>query len=261
MKKYALTTLVDDNYMIGTKVLINSFLKYNKWFDEDIVVLDNKLSDNNKEQCISWYKKISFVPVDCSSYPSFPAATSPRLHSAYYTLEALNLKGYNRIVFFDSDILVLGDISYLFNEEFSFGARFLGRRQLNSGVMSISDPYLSSTTYDEAISLIEEYGGRYADQDILSKMFYNVLSRIPVSFNLTKKEFEINKFGLEGSELKTIHYVGQKPWQTLENYAVKGKKRRNRDIECNRGENLWYQHHLEFGGSIIDRLEQFEENK
>jgi lipopolysaccharide biosynthesis glycosyltransferase len=41
---YALATLTDDNYILGTKILIYSFLKYNPWFTGDIVIIFDKLS-------------------------------------------------------------------------------------------------------------------------------------------------------------------------------------------------------------------------
>ena len=174
----ALFTISDDRFAFATYVMISSFLEHNKWFDGDIVVLLNSpLSEKSTKHISELYNKIELRVVDEEKYVNaldhFKQQDSLfRYWPHMLKFEAFSVEKYDRVVFLDSDILVLKDISRLFlndydyvicedrvrEEQFELG---LGERQwdgvtyLNSGVFSVKSP--RKENFDELISIAESY--------------------------------------------------------------------------------------------------------
>jgi lipopolysaccharide biosynthesis glycosyltransferase len=65
---FAIATLTDDSYIIGTKILIYSFLKNNPWFDGDICIIYDFLNNIYIEDLKKIYTNIKFVCVNPEKY-------------------------------------------------------------------------------------------------------------------------------------------------------------------------------------------------
>lgn len=204
----AIVTVSNSKFLKGTLVLFYSILKENPWFDGDFIVIENGLSEFEKEQ-LSVFKKLRFIQpstallsqltILCHYFPSFKAIM-PR----FFSLETFNLTHYEQLLFLDSDILCTGNIQKLFkNDESPIVACYdypyylnkkrdfetftptLSTEQLpnrtyinafNSGVMMINLQQLSPTIYTDLLKQVNpiaysELLTSHTDQFILNRFF------------------------------------------------------------------------------------------
>ena len=63
MKK-CLTTLMDDNFVVGFEGFWKSFIVNNPWFKHDFVVFDAGLSERNKLKIKSYYENTIFRDIN-----------------------------------------------------------------------------------------------------------------------------------------------------------------------------------------------------
>ncbi|MCX6266265.1 MAG: hypothetical protein NTW16_02760, partial [Bacteroidetes bacterium] len=109
--------VTSSEFVPGTLVLIRSFLNHNPWFDGDIVIITDGLEPGQAELFEIFPKVMFRKPGEdlllrighlCNALP----AMIPR-RKRFYSIELFNLCGYDRLFFFDSDMLVTGNISEL----------------------------------------------------------------------------------------------------------------------------------------------------
>lgn len=183
--KKAVITVTDNNFIKGTLVLIYSFLQKNTWFNGDIIILSNDLTDNHKQQ-LTVFPNIIFrnigeellkrIKILCFYLPAYQAT-----QRRFYSLEAFNLINYDKLLFLDSDILCCGDVKPIVHlQEFPLVASpdhqyYLGKKKdritflpitkeessdstslevFNSGMMVINPAKLSDDTYKELLKLL-----------------------------------------------------------------------------------------------------------
>lgn len=128
--KYALFTVVNDDYVPGVIAMLSSFLDNNSWYKGDILVgHTNKrctLSAKNQKILATKFKNIKFHTISEQSYTQIINkkfdSYNQRLIPALFKLEAFEIKGYDRIVFIDSDILILKNLKFLFDTKQDFVA-------------------------------------------------------------------------------------------------------------------------------------------
>jgi glycogenin glucosyltransferase len=134
----------------------------------------------------------------------------------YTKYEIFSLTEFKKIIFLDSDTIILGNIDYLIDFKESFGCvRELFIDQYNTGVMVIGNEYLNPKITEDLINLTNVYGiTEHLDQDIINNYFIDVITPIPLEYNYLKiysKQIFQNT-GLP-NYVKIIHYVVKKPWQ------------------------------------------------
>lgn len=220
--KIALATLLDDNFIIGLRIFIKSLLKNNPWFNYDFIVFDGGLSESGKKRILEFYDKIIIKKINKDNYKNVRwSKVNKLLKISVYKMENFRLYDYDRIVYMDVDMLVIGDISELFNFEGDIG----GCRQyktsldglaknINAGVYVINKNLINEETYKGLIKA-SEYGYNMADQIPLNNYFRNRMTILPKMYNVEKRILHTKNCKDILKNARVIHYVGSKPWQLI----------------------------------------------
>jgi len=241
---YALVSILDDRFSQYFYVFLNSFLENNKWFDGDLIILYNDdlshLSDENIEKLKFLYRKIVFKKIKTEGYFNlielFKTKVSKTFHRfipSVLTIETFNLIDYDRVVYLDSDTLVIGDLFDLFRIENDIVAtrdtsNYITDTTikvknddsilLNGGFLSLSGKFMRSDEHvKNMIELFPKISEpKFLDQTLMNTYFKNFdVLFLSSDYNLLKRCFDddhINDFNKAIKDIKVIHYVGQKPW-------------------------------------------------
>lgn len=239
-------TVVTDQFIFGAIAMLASFRATNPWFKGDIVILHNRanapLSTRNRTFLSRAIPGVTFHEVDEAPYaPVFDFAenvirTPVRLRAAFYILEAFRLP-HERVVTLDSDMLVTGDLSYLFMIEDGFAAvraqEADGRTlpYFNTGTMVITRAAGGAAAFDEmARSLkgatVNRDHGK-ADQAVLN-LFFRGRERhmLDNRFNFSKRLMPPGRRDFEQVlaelDVRVLHFLGEKPWNLKARASERG---------------------------------------
>lgn len=250
MKEHCIFMVVNDSFVQGAIITLYSFLKNNTWYDGDIIIGCGSdsgwgLSEENKEKLSNLYYKTQIVELSFSDFYDIFENLTPisqggmGFEMTVYKFHAFRLGDYEKVFVFDADMLVVGDISELFEQDIKFGALYnvanedfasdtFKRRNdeyFNVGVMVIGKEYLNEGTIircDEILKTgeifeeigIPHYKGLYPEQDIL-----NVLTK-DKEVTMIPRAFGAHRFYCDENEyknVKIIHYVSYlKPWRVYD---------------------------------------------
>ena len=129
--KRCLMSVVSEPFVFGAIAMLTSFQRTNPSFRDPIVIVWNSenapLTEFSRGLIAQEVKGVVFHEVDNSAYEKvFRFAeeivrTPKRLRAAFYILEAFRCD-YDYVVALDSDMLVLGDLSALFDLDKPFAA-------------------------------------------------------------------------------------------------------------------------------------------
>jgi lipopolysaccharide biosynthesis glycosyltransferase len=249
--KIAITTVSCDDFIEGTKVLFHSLKKYGH-IAADFMVIDVGLSLSNK-QMIQEKFNCKIIDPSASLFNAIQelvssTATYENVQNRFYSLESFNLAGYDRVIYFDSDMMCVGELSELVVEQdYAIGAcadhRFLQGfirskatfkfikpndkvnlfpehfidKLFNTGLMLINKPLLNSETYQSLVQSInldtfKEITTGHTDTVILNRHFLDQVHWLNPIYNcyLSLDEKEI-----KGAP-RVIHFIGkEKPWKVL----------------------------------------------
>jgi lipopolysaccharide biosynthesis glycosyltransferase len=224
--KATLVTVLNDRFAEYFGVLLRSVLLHNPWFHFPITIFYSKtispLQETSQHLMSRIYSNIRYVEVDEQRYKHFHTQTPSHLLPALFSLECFNLTHYMHIVFLDSDMLCLGDISELFTTLVDFGAcpggrnlslkegvagSFRRRVAVNSGMMVIGSRYLNERTYR---ALFRCQSGPFADQSIFNQFFrFRRVYFFHHKYNYHAQFFWNNTE--RDKEVRLLHYAGTKP--------------------------------------------------
>jgi lipopolysaccharide biosynthesis glycosyltransferase len=216
----ALCTMIDDNFKIGFDVFWKSFIKNNSWFNHDLVIIDVGLSDASKTDIRQKYSKVVFKKPDKKNYCNVNLnKTHKKLQKTYYTLDVFSYTEYDRIVFIDSDVLILGDLECIFDctdriagaKAYNTKLDQLGDR-INSGVFVINKPVIGDRIYKKLLRIAQR-GHSMPDQRTINCCFKDEMCFINKSFNVEKRMLHTKKYKHVLENAKVIHYVAKKPWE------------------------------------------------
>jgi len=212
-------TVCNREYLIGFEVMLKSLVENNpRVVKEDIpfTVISNDLTDNDLSTSIKIHKNIFLKRYNEEKYLEIEALKKKQMAFGDYTKYEIFSLDYDKIIFLDSDIVVLGNIDYLidFNGDIG-GVRDLYIDQYNTGVLVVSKKYLSEKITNDLIHLTTIYGiTEHLDQDIINSYFYDEVTEIPISYNYLKTySKEIFKNSGLPKHIKILHYIVKKPWQ------------------------------------------------
>lgn len=188
----------DKRYEVGLNKLLKSLEKYN--FDK--ILLSNDIKNNSFDKIIKYENLESKCHID-------------KLKSVFSKIEIFNIKNYDRIIYFDSDMLCIGDISYLFSEELNMydicGVKGKDGR-LNAGMMVINKSIFDFNPFDECMKIYNKYKILYlADQTIINIFLKNEKIKIGYlsdEYNFSDKEVVENNW----KSSRIIHFIKNKPW-------------------------------------------------
>lgn len=268
-KKYAITTILDDNFSNYFYVFLNSFLENNLWFTGDVVILYNYdlsyLSSEKINEIKLLYKNIIFKKIETDRYEQtinlFKSRVSSNFHRfipSILTIEALNLIEYDKVLYLDSDMLVVNNIIELFKMKGDIIATrdtstYIRENEvkpingtnlvLNGGFLLLDGDFIRSDKHVQ--NMLDLFPSitkpTFLDQSLLNEYFkrFEVLF-ISSDYNLLKRCFDDTKLvKLKNAltDIKIIHYVGEKPW----NVKVKDFEKRYKFIE-----NLWRSYYVRY---------------
>jgi lipopolysaccharide biosynthesis glycosyltransferase len=206
MHKIACVGIISKEYLPGATVFFKSLLKYNSNFNLPFIIF--KLDNCNYSDLKKIYKHIIFKKMPNKKYGIFLSKNSRKWkYSPFNRLEIFNLN-YDRILYFDFDILINSNIDYILNNTSNFTAfKINNENYFSAGVLSIRKKFLNKKTY---LKIIKKYKNTEwtGNEPLLNDFFKN-----KVEF------FKDNYHSLTIQQIKTphslalLHFVGdKKPW-------------------------------------------------
>jgi glycogenin glucosyltransferase len=213
-------TVCNKEYLIGFEVMLKSLIDNNPRVINDnlpFVIITNDLNPEDLVTSRKIYNNIHIKRYDESKYSQIEELKKQQMAFGDYTkYEIFSLTEFKKIIFLDSDTIILGNIDYLIDFKESFGCvRELFIDQYNTGVMVIGNEYLNPKITEDLINLTNVYGiTEHLDQDIINSYFYDEVTEIPISYNYLKTySKEIFKNSGLPKHIKILHYIVKKPWQ------------------------------------------------
>lgn len=249
-KPHCLVTITSSDFVPGTLVMLYSFFKHNKWFDGDVIIYACDLNLQEKQMLERFPNVIFAEPEkDLSDAIERVVAVSPQLgprKMIFYSLNIFRLKGYNRYLYIDSDVLICSDFSELMAMVHPMmcvpdRATYMGKakdsityltvqpqsttgqywyRTFNAGIMFFTADWINEKNYRKLLGflvpeLYQELKHPTTDQYLLNKCFHKNYHLLPGTYNFRLGLAEIMK-AQEGCTLDTaklIHFAGKrKPW-------------------------------------------------
>jgi lipopolysaccharide biosynthesis glycosyltransferase len=243
----ALCTVSSKNYLSGTLVMINSFLKNNKWFEGEIVVIHNDLEENDRN-LFRIFKSVVFRSVsnDLTVRIDKLVDETPSFESRkrrFFSLELFFLEHYEKVLFLDSDILVVDtledcftwsdeiacapDLTFYLNllrDKNSFGltsqenSKDIAIKSFNAGFMLANKPARSEKRLQEILEFLKPVNWSrlttsHTDQYLLNRVFEDNVRVINPEYCLISGSSD--RVNLAERRVRSIHYVGHtKPWLT-----------------------------------------------
>lgn len=217
-----LFTLCDDKFFVGFQVFMKSFLHHNPWFEDTVTVLDVGLSPSTIEEMKKIYGKIVFKIPKKGLYKKVDMSkTASSLQKTYYTLDCFYMTEYDRIIAMDMDLLVLGDLSEVFDCAKPFAAvrgynakLDILREDINSGVFVVNKPFIGEDHYRKMIEIAAR-GFSMPDQKVINIYLGKHVHHLPKIYNVEKRMITTKKFRVELEKARVIHYVASKPWDSI----------------------------------------------
>lgn len=256
-KKLAICTVCNDQFLPGALCLIQSFLQSNKWFSGDIIInyseKHSPLSENSRAALSKLSPLVKFNVINDREYTKvfnrflllWRGTSRERFLPSLFTYEVFELvENYDQALFLDSDMLVIGDISHIFNLNHPIvvtpdaGEYDLNRTysSFNGGFLLISNSIQGKKTKSQLLQLSEKTSNHhYADQSILNDYFKKSARYLNSQYNCLKRCFPDELFSTFDKDIKIIHYVGAKPWQTTTQPF---------ELKYSRIENLWKKNYV-----------------
>jgi len=184
---------------------------------------------------------VEFVHINREDFNGFPICHHIQVESYYRFKLFSSFPDLNKVLYLDSDVVVLGDLTDLFEiniDEYCAGMAIDAVKNIgeiipnvnkklhrppnsdyfNSGVMLVN--LKKCREYNIEQKLFEWVNGNrekltWADQDVLNVVLSGLIKEIPEEFNVQLSFRNTNVRLAELSEPKTIHYCGaNKPWNT-----------------------------------------------
>jgi len=243
--KYCLCTIlndVNDEFVIGYETMLYSFYKHNNWFNGDILVIHdenyNILSKESQKELLLKFPNIKFLKINTSKYINF---IKKKYIPQLIKFEIFGLTNYDKVLYIDSDTLVLSNIFELFdrNEDlicFTNESHLVKDKEIwnnifdgskntyiNNGVIFINKNMLNKSHIDGMLNLAYKYNkssahyNEYPDQDIMQEYFIENNIEVtlgPNIYNTINRVFYGNNKKV--SNEKIIHYIIKKPWNSNE---------------------------------------------
>lgn len=224
-------TTLDDAYLPGFLVTVNTLLKSTENFNFPICVIEwGNLSNESKQSIWNLYPDVIFHRVDLTEYnQKFDSTHRTWNYNCNVRYDVFALDGFDRVIYFDTDIIFQIDARHLLEFDVDFGACLMPNikffeqvesdKIFNAGLMSIGKKFLNKKTKLDLLNLanskpplIKLHTNNWVgNQPILNNFFANDLFAIPDRFNFLVDRFDTNT--LKDSILKNFHFIGhEKPW-------------------------------------------------
>jgi lipopolysaccharide biosynthesis glycosyltransferase len=222
------TTVCNDRYTNALAMLLWSIKLHNPGFSHPLKVYHKgDFTEPCQQRILGIYSNTVFEDVSKTEYQS----KIPH----YLALESFREMEPDQVVFIDSDIICLGDISalaeldqplsaaldYDFRNSFAFNARFPFSRlaRINTGVFALNKTYRNPETYSALYGLLDKFpakrekGMLWSDQGIMNLYFRHATKHVfPYIYNARKNLFANKRFaaGREAAlkDVRLLHFGG-----------------------------------------------------
>lgn len=235
MKNYSfVSALTTDDYLDGVLVLKYSLEKTKPKYPFALLVTPN-LSETTVETLSK--HKISLIPIEGIEGPI--VVTDPRLKRWNYTYSKLNIFGltqFDKVVYLDSDMLILENIDDLFEKPHMSAVKIRGKlpefdgswNQLNSGLLVVEP---SENLFSDMLSKIGkiEKVSSPSDEDFINAYYSNWPDQkalhLDNGYNIFSYHWHRYRqlygydFSSPKNPIKIVHYIGEdKPWRLYKKY-------------------------------------------
>ncbi|KAL4566232.1 hypothetical protein LXL04_030344 [Taraxacum kok-saghyz] len=220
IKRQAYATVLhsSESYVCGAIMLAQSLLKTGTKHDL-IILIDASISVATRQvlAAAGWTIRI----IERIRNPRAEKDTYNEYNYSKFRL--WQLTGYNKIIFIDSDIVVLRNLDLLFSFP-QMSAVGNDNSIFNSGIMVIEPSNCTFKHFMERTNEIVSYNG--GDQGFLNEIFV-YWHRLPRRVNFLKNfwsnttvetSMKNQLFGADPPKLYAIHYLGIKPWLCYRDY-------------------------------------------
>ena len=234
MENYSyISLLTNDNYIYGIILLAESLKQVKSKYPLKVLITKDvsKASQEILKQLNISYKLIDIIPMPTKLYEENREINKEFTHTwknCFTKFKIFDLTEYKKIIFLDSDILILKNIDHLFNcshmtacidgEYFNIWPEYL---HFNAGCLVIEPShklYLNLLEYIDKIDH-KKYGRQevIADQEILNFYFKDWPNKQQLHLNKYYNIFApyIQEEQVEDIEKNAyfIHFIGRKPWK------------------------------------------------
>lgn len=214
---------IDDSYKRQCRAAIRSIMAHTK---EDITF--HIIGVNTLE--FEGIKTICYEKPDISMLKYTNQMAHITMTATYRLFAPLILENIDKVIYLDSDLIVLDDIKKLweFEPEYIAGVldpmykkqakkNNLHHAYINSGVMVLNLKNLRKLNYLERIKNTQNGGYNLSllDQDIINIAFGDVIEHLPVEWNVYAKKYSETTYDMieARNNPSIIHWCGfEKPW-------------------------------------------------
>tara|TARA_Y100001972_G_scaffold102031_1_gene127290 strand:+ start:1783 stop:2568 length:786 start_codon:yes stop_codon:yes gene_type:complete len=260
MKNILFTTHLDDNFIDGALVMLYSMKKNIKDFmDYPIKIMHSTkiagISIENQNKLKKLIPHIEFEDINREEYINAPVQY-PKHRTAFLSLECFKPTKYEKIFFFDCDMLCVKDISKGLEEapnEYVSGCGGTNR-SINCGLMIIGKNWLNEETYNTLVKCVTTMGKTRLFTQHMINHVVPIFNLISDDYNwkvapTTDSSRKITEYGITDTT-KIIHWAGAlpdknknrepypKPWEEKEDANILSK--------------LWYKYKKEMLKEIGD---------
>lgn len=275
-KPIALATVTSSSFLVGTQVMIHSFLDHNRWFDGDIIIFHAGLDDKSRDALEAQFAKLSCRTVSDALTGAIDRLVTARPELAtrrdrFLSLESFAITGYDKLLFCDSDILFQGDVADLLQRDALLtacpdGAMVRGNRRdrttldeiaadggdpldhsFNAGLMLIDAKLRGSVVIGQLLARLEPTAWQavmssHTDQAVLNLEFHDVVTLASTAYNLmiAHRSDSYASEAVRIADAKALHFNGPaKPWRMERQLAAV-----RRDAACVEALRAWYEAYL-----------------
>lgn len=241
---------VTNDFVPGALVTLHSFQKHNPWFDGDIVVISDGLSEANRAGLTARFDCLRFVEVSAKlkQWIDMVIDIRPELKgqaSQFYSLDVFRVGStYSRALYLDSDLLFRKDVGQLWQRPEPFlccrdgpAYRGFGRDRtsfdpcevtqhslndtFNSGFMLIDGSLLTEAEFDRILKSVSFEAWNHVsightDQLVLNHAMAGFQHLLPSEYNFLLKHFQVMQNQTESNiaDASVLHFnLNAKPWQ------------------------------------------------
>lgn len=219
-------TLTSGNFLIGTAALLTSLQKNNPKYAGDIGVIDINLNETQKASLRKICNSIKFFPAPAAELNGLINKTFDGAHrNRFNSLEVFRIgQAYSKILFIDSDIIINGSITELFNTcpDNQIAAVKDQNGEANTGFFMVPHQICGALPWHKITDAIKKHTGQRTDQAIVNKIFGDNYYQLDRRYNqIYRHELTAGHKYQPGDE-KAIaaHFTGStKPWRNPEDNA------------------------------------------
>ena len=250
-QRYCLATVTTENYFQWTMTMLYSFVKTNPWFKGDIVIICKDLPAMMAGD-LNLFERVKLVQPSApllGRLVKFGNSMTGFLDkiARFHSLEIFRLTGYDKLLFLDSDMVVVKSVEELFSLPGLFyasaelcwykgkgrnAATFISEYQstenqadflakpVNTGFMLLDGKILASRHFDGLINLItpglwQNSSLTYTDELVINHYFKNSISLLDTRYNYRARAARIirEKEQISPDDASIIHFYSKfKPW-------------------------------------------------